>query len=119
MLKIKYEGYNVFVGTENKVILEVWLDRYSSPERSQKYISALALEVENYINGLSEEPEYFSIGSLIKQIFGGNGRREFYYHYNGVRTAVCYLLLDDDKMDDNFIKRILLIMGRYWNGGEF
>ena len=119
MTRVKFEGYNVTISTEDKKILEVWLDRYTTPERSQNYISVLAQEVEKYINGLTEEPEYFCLGSSMNQIYGGYGKREIFYRHTGIRAAVCHLLLADEKMDDNFIKRIILILEKYWKGGEF
>lgn len=119
MTRVKFEGYNVTISTEDKKILEVWLDRYTTPERSQNYISVLAQEVEKYINGLTEEPEYFCLGCSMNQIYGGYGKREIFYRPTGIRAGVCHLLLADEKMDDSFIKRIILILEKYWKGGEF
>lgn len=119
MVKVKFEGNNVFIGTEEKVILEVWLDRYTTPERSQNYISVLVQEVDKYIKGATEEPEYFCLGSSMSQMYGGHGKREIFYRHTGIRAAVCHLLLADEKMDDNFIKRIILILEKYWKGGDF
>lgn len=119
MTKVKFEGNNVTIGTEEKVILEVWLDRYTTPERSQNYISVLAQEVDKYINGLTEEPEYFCLGSSMNQTYGGYGKREIFYRHTGIRAAVCHLLLADDKLDDNFIKKVIMILEKYWKGGKF
>lgn len=119
MLKAKFEGYNVTISTEDKIILEVWLDRHTTPERSQNYVSVLMTEVDKYRNGLTDEPDFFCLGCSMNQTYAGNGRREICYRHNGIRTGVCHLLLADDKLDDNFIKRIILIMEKYWKGVNF
>lgn len=113
-MKANYDGYKVFIGNTDNVILEIWLDHYISPERSQKYISALTLEVDNYINGLTEKPEYFCISALINQSYEGRNKRKFYFTPTGIKVAHCTLISSDETYNDYFIKRIIPIMGKYW-----
>lgn len=115
---VENNGYVVTIGNDKRTVLEVYLDRHTSNARSEKYINALHKEVDNYIKGLTEKPEYFCVSSLINQSYDGRNERKFYFTPTGMMAARCTLISSDEAYNDNFIKRIIPIMGNYWIRGD-
>lgn len=111
---VENNGYVVAIGNDKGTVLEVYLDRHTSNIRSEKYINALYKEVDNYIKGLTEKPEYFCVSSLINQSYVGRNERKFYFTPTGMLAACCTLISSDETYNDYFIKRIIPIMGNYW-----
>lgn len=114
VLKVKYEGYNVTISTQETIILEVWINRYSSNARNEKYISLLEEAVKNYINDSLEEPVIYKVGSLMNQTFLGRGKISFAYRPTGITVANCTLPFSSEIRNNLFIDKIIPIMEKYW-----